>query len=183
METLVLLSGGIDSSACVNHYVQLSHQVRALFIDYGHPANGIEYRSAQKIADYYHVPLDLAVFQGTANLGAGEIQGRNAFLLLAAILYYPGFSGLLSIGVHAGTAYYDCTPEFISDIERIILRYTDGRLRLDAPFIDWDKASIYEYCRISSVPTRLTYSCEAGTLPPCGKCNSCLDREVLGDVR
>jgi 7-cyano-7-deazaguanine synthase in queuosine biosynthesis len=37
-EVLVLLSGGIDSAACLDFYKELGRPPCALFVDYGHPA-------------------------------------------------------------------------------------------------------------------------------------------------
>lgn len=38
LEVLVLLSGGIDSTACLDFYLQLGRPSCALFVDYGQPA-------------------------------------------------------------------------------------------------------------------------------------------------
>ena len=61
----------------------------------------------------------------------------------------------------------------------IIDVYTDGEVKIDAPFLTWEKPAIYTYCIDKGIPIKLTYSCEAGTSPPCGKCTSCRDREAL----
>lgn len=41
---IVLASGGVDSTACLFYYREAGHDVEALFIDYGHPANPIEHK-------------------------------------------------------------------------------------------------------------------------------------------
>lgn len=46
MEALVLLSGGIDSAACVAFYRRLGNDVAAVFVDYGQPVREQEERSA-----------------------------------------------------------------------------------------------------------------------------------------
>lgn len=180
---VVLLSGGIDSAACVRYYLDLGFQLRGLFINYGQSARDNEGESAVKIANYYGIPLDRFSLSPAKHFGPGEIRGRNAFLIIAAFLFYPKFKGILSIGIHSGTPYYDCSQQFISDITTIIDAYAGGEVRIDAPFLAWDKSIIYAYCKEKGVPIHLTYSCESGTDPPCGKCLSCKDREALDACR
>ena len=177
--SIVLLSGGIDSAACVHYYLDLNFEVYGFFVDYSQSALDNERRSAVRIAAHYGIKLDQAPFSATKHYGPGEIRGRNAVLILPALLYYPRLRGIISLGIHSGTPYYDCSPPFIRDITPIIDAYTDGEVKIDAPFLTWEKSAIYTYCIDKGIPIKLTYSCEAGTSPPCGKCTSCRDREAL----
>lgn len=178
LTAVVLLSGGIDSAACVRYYLDLGFQLTGLFIDYGQSARDNEGESAIQVANYYAIPLDRVSLSPINHFGPGEIRGRNAFLIIAALLFYPQFKGILSLGIHSGTPYYDCSQQFISDIATIIDAYAGGEIRIDVPFLDWDKSMIYTYCKEKGVPFHLTYSCEAGMSPPCGECRSCKDREI-----
>jgi 7-cyano-7-deazaguanine synthase len=54
---LVLLSGGIDSAACLDFYLDLGRTPCALFVDYGQLAARAELRAALAVADYYSVPI------------------------------------------------------------------------------------------------------------------------------
>jgi len=103
--SIVLLSGGVDSAACINYYLDLDFEVNGLFLDYGQRAHNNERQSAEQIAAYYGIKLDQAPFSATKHYGPGEIRGRNAFLILAALLYYPRLKGIISIGIHSGTPY------------------------------------------------------------------------------
>lgn len=183
LTAIVLLSGGIDSAACVRYYFDLGFRLSGLFIDYGQRARGNEGKSAVQVANHYDIPLDKLSLSPVKHLGPGEIRGRNAFLIIAALTFYPRFKGILSLGIHSGTPYYDCSQKFMSDITTIIDAYAGGEVRIDAPFLTWDKSTVYAYCREKDVPIQLTYSCESGTDPPCGKCLSCKDREVLSVSR
>ncbi len=180
LNTVVLLSGGMDSTACLEYYLELGHHIRAIFVDYGHPANPIEYFHAQRIAQHYGLSLDRANFTGPKGLGPGEIQGRNAFFIFSALLYYQHLKGLVALGIHAGTRYYDCSPSFFSQIGLIVASYTNGQVQVDAPFLQWDKQQIWAYCKEHGVALDLTYSCEKGEAIPCGLCLSCRDRSRLG---
>ena len=46
MQAIVLLSGGIDSMACIHFYLNQGYSIEALFCDYGQPASVREMESA-----------------------------------------------------------------------------------------------------------------------------------------
>lgn len=178
-EVMVLASGGIDSTACIHYYLSLDFRVKAFFVNYGQASFDHECKSVQKIASYYEIELSSATCHFPNPFSSGEIIGRNGFLVLTAIMANPNFKGLMSLGIHSGTPYYDCTPNFVSDMNRIVESYTDGQVKLDTPFLSWKKRMVYEYCNNEGIPVHLTYSCEGNGIEPCGKCLSCLDRRIL----
>lgn len=176
---LILLSGGIDSTACVDFYQRQRLDVNALFIDYGQPAQLNELHAARRVAKHFEVPLRIIRCTGVTQKAAGLIVGRNALLTLWGMTEFHRQAGLVVLGIHSGTPYYDCSPPFISSMQSVADGYSAGRLRVAAPFLLWTKRQIWDYCIENRVPTRLTYSCEAGARPACGTCESCRDREVL----
>jgi len=177
---IVLSSGGIDSTACLFYYRELDYNVEALFIDYGHPANPVEHQHIGLLCDRYGIPLSRLKLSGAAKGGQWEIRGRNAFFIVAALIARPAFTGILSLGIHSGSPYYDCGQRFTQLMRNLVTDYTGGTVRLDLPLTDMDKAGIVGFSRSHKVPLELTYSCQVGSLPPCGKCPSCKDRFVLG---
>ena len=176
---LVLLSGGLDSAACVLACKQNGLDVSGLFIDYGHRAAAPESAAAHRIAEHYNVPLLIAHFKGLSTSDPGFVQGRNGFLLQAALMLFPHDNGLIAIGIHAGTTYRDCTPGFVDAIQNIFDIYSSGSIRVFAPFLTWHKQDIYNFSAEYSVPVALTYSCESGSTVPCGDCLSCKDMESI----
>jgi len=178
-EALVLLSGGIDSAACVVFYKQLGHGVAGIFVDYGQPARAQEEKSADSIAAHYNIPLTKIRCAGPQTNYAGEIAGRNALLVFAALLFRPIEPGIIALGVHHGTAYYDCSESFTADLARIISGYTNGKVALGVPFLNWDKPMIVQFAGENKMPFELTWSCEVGPATACGKCLSCRDRGKL----
>lgn len=175
----VLLSGGLDSAACTCFFSERGHPTKALFLDYGQPAAPQELAASSAIARHFGTPLTAIRCEGACPKGTGLIAGRNAFLLLAALLETGVDARIISIGVHAGTVYSDCSDQFLAGIQVIFDTYTDGRARVSAPFVRWQKADIWEYANAHGVPVNLTYSCERGGEAPCGRCRSCRDLEVL----
>ena len=179
MDVWVLMSGGIDSTACAHYFIERGDKVAGIFVDYGQLAASPERQAAQRVASYLGLPLSLFAFQGGERFDTGEITGRNAFLIFAGLMGVRPKAGALSLGVHAGTAYYDCGPGFIDRVGQVVSDYSGGKLALHCPFLHQDKAFVYDYARTKGVPLHLTYSCELGTVPPCGECLSCKDRNAL----
>jgi len=180
LEALVLMSGGIDSAACAHLLTEQGAAVRGVFIDYGQAAAKCERHAAKALSAHLALPLATYKISGAPSYETGELVGRNAFLIFAAIFLARPRSGLIGIGVHAGTSYYDCSPPFIEAMERLVAEPTDGGLVLVAPFLAWSKSDIHQYYVSAGLPIGLTYSCELGTVPPCGECASCRDRRSLG---
>lgn len=176
MKAYVLLSGGIDSMSCVNFYKTLGYEVECIFCDYGQPASIPEKQASKKIAAYFEVPYETIEVRNINIPQCGEICGRNALLVWTAFSKIGFGTYKIVLGTHAGTEYPDCSSHFIDATNRVFDVYTNGTVILEAPFINWQKADIVAYCRTNSLPYYYTYSCEMGSVPPCGRCLSCLDR-------
>ncbi len=179
-ESLVLMSGGMDSAACIHYYLESGFHVQGLFMDYGQLAGKHERQSAAKIAQHYDVLLDEVSLATGKSFGPGEVRGRNAFFIISALMARPSFIGLLALGIHGDTLYYDCGERFAGLMRDLVTDYTDGTVQLDFPFMQTDKRGVHDYCMEHHIPLALTYSCESGTFPPCKDCPSCKDRIALG---
>lgn len=180
VQVTVLMSGGIDSAACAAFLAGRGMRVSALFVDYGQLARDHEASAVAQLAEALQIKVRTAVFRGDRRLGAGELIGRNAFLLFSALFTTELSTGVLALGLHAGTPYFDCSQSFVDLIDRVVLEHTDGRVKVLAPFIQWSKRDVYEFFVQAGLPIAATYSCEQGTLPVCGLCASCRDRKALG---
>ena len=152
LRTVVLLSGGVDSAALVRYYLDQRFHMTGLFIDYGQLAMANEERAATSVASHFGITLDKARFEANQRFGPGEIRGRNAFLAVSALLVYPKLTGIVALGIHSGVSYYDCSESFAKTMDTILSEYTDGSVRFDAPFLKWDKAMVFAYCRSTNVP-------------------------------
>jgi len=176
---LVLLSGGIDSCACVSYYIAQGASVRTLFVDYGQVSAQKEYGAALEICDYYKISLDTVKLFGHKTWSGGYVPGRNSFLLHVGIMYFQYNSGIIALGIHSGPNYSDCTPEFVRIMQTSFDLYTDGCVNIGTPFVNFNKRDVWNYCKSQNVPIGLTYSCELGKEQPCGYCLSCKDLEIL----
>lgn len=178
-ECTVLLSGGLDSAACVHFYYDQGYNVSAIHLSYGQRSEKLELEAASLIAGHYGISLTTIELLGARKKPVGEVFGRNGLFILASLMETEGRSAIIAVGVHSGTNYFDCTQGFIDLMQSVVNGQCDGRVRISAPFLTWTKPEIWRYCLDRRVPVHLAYSCEAGVKPPCKKCKSCLDFEVL----
>ncbi len=176
-EAVVLLSGGVDSMLCAHLLRAQGFRIRGLFVDFGQAARNSERTAANAIARHLEIDLSVIEIRGGPDVGAGEISARNAFLISAACFCAGSRSCIVSIGVHAGTSYYDCSPAFINRIAQLAEEQSEGRVTVVAPLLTWSKTKIYEAFSAADLPLSLTYSCESGDAP-CGVCLSCKDRQA-----
>lgn len=175
---LVLMSGGIDSAACASFLKAQGYEIHGVFIDYGQAAAKQERKAATNISKHLNIPLFTYELSGQ-NFAHGELFGRNAFLILSSIFLSSYKSGLVAIGIHGGTQYFDCSTGFFVSTNKFLDEISDGSLKLIAPFLDWSKADVFDYFISCGIPINKTYSCEIGKDLPCGNCTSCKDRKKL----
>lgn len=176
---LLLLSGGMDSAACLDFLTSNSFKVTCLFVNYGQLALKYERIFAKKIAKYYDAEFKEIDISEIKIKKTGYIQGRNLLLYSVALIRAEFKKGIISSGIHKGTSYSDCSPLFHEKVQEIYDIYTDGRIRTFSPFAEWNKKDIWDYCQNRKVPLKLTYSCERGQKKQCGKCLSCKDMKHL----
>lgn len=179
----VLTSGGLDSTTCLSYYLAGGYTVRALWIDYGQAAAFAEEKAVEQVIDYYQVPLQKVCIKGIIwpKLGGEllEYQGRNLTLVSLALNTAPVEPGIIALGIHQGTTFADCTIPFREKLDDLLFFLSNGRFRLDCPFISWSKQNIADYAFSKAVPLNLLYSCERGLLPPCKECVKCRDLQMI----
>lgn len=217
MKSLVLVSGGLDSTVLL-HYVKAKYsrsidEVIALSIQYGQK-HEVEGKCAEWQCDKLDVPLYKAnlseAFKFNVNssslLAGSELeipegsyaeQGdhntayvpyRNGLFLsfAASVALQLGCEGIY-YGAHlddeVGSAYPDCTYEFVYAQEDAIVRGTGGEVILITPWVTMgmNKTDIVKMglrCGMEPIDFAHTWSCYEGKDVPCGKCGTCIDRNV-----
>ena len=175
-QCVVLMSGGIDSSATLAACQEPSISLRGMFVDYGQLAARSEWEAAQRIASHYQIEIDKVDTGISLVSDRGEFFGRNALFILTAAGSIPQRPLIVALGIHALADYYDTTPLFVKHIQRLLNGYSGGAVTLSVPFLAHTKAEVIRFARENSVPLHLTYSCERQDAPACGACPSCRDR-------
>ena len=174
---IICCGGGTDSTALIDYYLELDYTVHGVHFDYGQIALPGERQAVEALSKYYQVPILPGTLRPKLKVGPGqECKGRNALFVLFAAQFLENQQGLISLGIHAGTPYYDCSLSFVQRMQWLLDGYFDGTVVLDTPFLDFHKRDVYAYCKLHDVPVDLTYSCQRHPHTPCGVCTSCQDR-------
>lgn len=171
----VLLSGGIDSALVAALLHKEGWRTLAVWVDYGQPAAGAERVASKSLAEHYDLEWREAVVRGFVVPPEGEVHGRNDMLVATARTCTPGIN--VAIGIHAGTSYVDCSPQWVTAWNGLLDVQYAGTVTLLAPLANLNKAATLALARDCEIPLELTYSCEAG-ITPCGECLSCIDRQA-----
>ncbi len=172
---LIIASGGIDSTACINFYKNLNFDISLIFFDYNQAARKKEHDALCNISKYYKTSLKKVTIKDLGQFKNGLVLGRNAAFYFLALINFNKPNGIIASGIHYGTNYYDCSERFLSEIQIIVEQYSQGTIKIEAPFVNFTKTEIINYCQAEKVPLELTYSCELGKKQPCGKCATCKD--------
>ena len=178
-EVVVLLSGGLDSTICLASYIDQGIPTSTVHIDYGQAAAKQEFKASKEIAHFYSVPYMKLKWSGGTSKNIGLIQGRNLFLLAAALMEAPKTATTVAIAIHKGTDYVDCSKLFVDKLSEIYYLYRNNTVELSTPFLEWSKDEIWKYGEKLNIPIDLTWSCENGSSNPCDQCLSCKDRKIL----
>lgn len=115
---------------------------------------------------------------------ATYVPFRNGLFLSIAAAYadalFPGEEVKIYYGAHAddaaGQAYADCSPEFADAMNKAINIGTYGKISIERPLINLNKAEVVKKGLELKVPYELTWSCYEGGEKACGTCGTCIDR-------
>lgn len=185
-DTLVLLSGGLDSAVLL--WKERARAGLALTWDYGQPNEREERFAAGRLAQRAGVSWSLesvrihgleAMAAEPGQAGARVVPARNLVLLSHAI------NTALSLGLRRVvfgatgddySGYADCRPDFIDAMDAMGRRF--GCL-VDAPLVSLKKREIVRLGRFLGCPMELSWSCYtpvSTTRTACGTCNACVER-------
>ena len=115
---------------------------------------------------------------------ATYVPFRNGLFLSIAAAYadalFPGEEVKIYYGAHAddaaGNAYADCSPKFAEAMNKAINIGTYGKISIERPLINMNKAEVVKTGLALNVPYELTWSCYEGGEKACGTCGTCIDR-------
>jgi len=189
-DTLILLSGGMDSTLCAVLANEQGRLRRTLFIDYHQPAARQERAVAGALAhrlDVPHLTMERALVDeeviGEMTLGVGApgprvVPARNLWLIsLATAAALRTGCTYVWIGCNMTDAknYPDCRVAFIQSINTLTTNAYG--IKVEAPLLHHSKRAIHRRLLDFGIdPTTTTWSCYEPTAAgrPCGSCNACL---------
>lgn len=199
--SVVVFSGGLDSTVCLTQAVRAGERVIALSFDY-HQRHRLELERAAQIADALGVErlvveLDASQWGGSAltdpkvavpdydpgaiSIPVTYVPARNLIFLAVAVgVAEARESDAVVIGVNAVdySGYPDCRPAFVESFRRTaelaLRRGVQGDpVEVRTPLIDLTKADIVRLGVELDAPLHLTWSCYQSGPEPCGSCDSC----------
>ena len=166
--------------ACVQLLRTQGLKVTGLFVDYAQAALDYEEMAVASLSSLLALEVHKICIAGFKPSAAGEQAGRNALLLSTGLFWARNKRCVIATGIHSGSGYFDCSPQFLRTMSDLFSAQTDGMISLVTPFQHWSKRDIILYATEEKLPLLATYSCETGTVPTCGHCASCRDRKTLG---
>lgn len=200
--TVLIHSGGIDSTVLLGKLLAEGREVFALSVDYGQ-RHRRELEAAKAIGDFYkikHQVADLralsplfganaltdakvAVPEGhyeEASMKATVVPNRNMLLISVATAWAISLrASSVAYGAHGGdhAIYPDCRPAFAEALDKAMCLADWHEVSLERPFVGMDKAAIVKLGASLKVPLELTWSCYVGGAKHCGKCGTCVERK------
>lgn len=184
MKTVVLLSGGLDSTVLLAALLADGDVCHALSVHYGQ-RHRIELESAAAIAYHYDVPhteieLPSTIFASAKSSQVGDyevvphghyaedsmkttiVPNRNMLLMATAGAFALSQNAeRIAYAAHAGdhAIYPDCRPQFVAAMQRAFELCDWKKLILFTPFLVNSKADIVTLGNYHHVPFEKTWSC------------------------
>lgn len=203
MRSILLLSGGVDSTVLAYKLAGEGHRLHCVAFRYGQRAAEREIAAARRTAAVLHAhftearldgALGRSALTGDSAVPAASVEDREAtepavvpcrnfvFLTSAASLAVASCVRAIYFGANAGdaTSFDDCGERFLHTIGSPLSVVAPG-VSVVAPFVRMAKAEIVALGDSLGVPWRDAYSCYAGLAEACGSCGACLSRaEAFG---
>lgn len=199
--TVLIYSGGMDSTTLLYFLLAREYEVKALGVNYGQ-RHVKELEAACAVCERLEVDFQVAdlsrlqpLLQGSSlttpemevpegyytdeSMKQTVVPNRNMLLLSTAIAWAIRLDfESVAYAAHAGdhAIYPDCRPEFVQAMSGAAERAHYRPIRLHSPFIHMTKAEIAKTGHKLNVPFELTWSCYKGEELHCGRCGTCTER-------
>ena len=202
IDSVVVISGGMDSIVMLADVLGKGKSVEGLSFDYGSKHNRREIpmaRSACENRGVIHRTIKLSFIDElftSSLLKSGEdipdgaydkpnmkstvVPFRNGIMLSIAVGFAESMDAReVLLGSHAGDhfIYPDCRPGFNDAFSRAANLGTDGKVDVRFPFANWDKRDIGDLGRKLGVDFTRTWTCYKGGETHCGTCGACVERK------
>lgn len=181
--TVLLLSGGLDSVTLLYDLVHQKCNVHCLLAWYGqrHERELQFARRHVRTLALQSTEIVLPQLRGSAltdNSGSVVVPMRNATFIafgvnLAAALHADSVT--LACNQDDQAAFPDCRMDFLSAMNRAV-EYSGLSVEVCYPYSDKTKREIVERARQIGAPYRDSWSCYAGGESECGVCLACKKR-------
>lgn len=193
---VLLVSGGLDSTALAYWLRDQAVAFLPLFIDYGQHCAATERKAlgdvlpeaifgtceVVNVRDVYAGCPSRLITQPDLwmdNVTADDLYlpYRNLLLLTIAAAYAQarGISEVYAAFINSNHAKeIDCSALFFDRLAGILTEY--GSVQVRMPFREFPKSKVAQIGLSLGAPIAQTFSCQAASTVPCGACPNCIDR-------
>ena len=200
-KTVLIYSGGIDSTVLLYDLLNSGHDVQALSVNYGQ-RHGKELDCAKSLCKQLNVEHHVAdltalnpLLSGSSltsphvqvpeghyedeSMKATVVPNRNMILLSIATGWAMSTgASSVSYAAHSGdrAIYPDCREEFADAMNSVMEIAGWDKVSLNRPFSSLTKADIVKLGDELGVPFDQTWTCYKGGQVHCGVCGTCVER-------
>lgn len=195
-KSIILLSGGLDSTVSATIAKQRTRPLFALTFDYGQRAARMEIQASQAIGKALSIPhktvkvpfyrtfKNIPLLRSRKKLDAQRLNrlrdiwvpNRNGLFINIAACYAEYHNvDLIVTGFNREEAeqFPDNTAQFIAAINHALMFSTLRNVKVVSFVSDYTKAQIYRLGLRYKAPLEHIYSCYLGRTKMCGTCASC----------
>lgn len=195
-DTLLLASGGLDSTVLAYKLLADGKKIMPVFLNYGQHFADTEFDTLvdvlpPKLLPHIKVINIIDIFKNSnsrmikePDLWLDDVSANDLYLPYRNLLFLSiassiaqtfGINKVYSAFINSNHAKeIDCSKEFFDELSGMLSEY--GTIRTEMPFREFSKADVIKLGIDLDVPIAKTYSCQASSTTPCGVCPNCVDR-------
>lgn len=204
VDSVIIVSGGMDSVTLLHHLVKTEHRQPAVIsFRYGQKHDREITCAVENVALLHcaeHRIVDLSPFQNffassalvsddvaipdinsvqSGSQPVTYVPNRNMIFLALAAAYAENL-GVTEVYYGAQRqrlySYWDITAEFVERLSAVYALNPKTPIQIKAPFVDYGKTDILRVGLKLGVDYAKTWSCYAGGEVACGTCPTCAER-------
>ena len=204
MKSIVLFSGGLDSTTCLYSELKKGNSPCVLLFDYGQRhAKELDFAKSTVarldldsfvvsfrlpwtrdalVNKFYDIPERHLNQISEYNIPNTYVPYRNTIFLSYGYSYAESIGAdFIVIGANAVdySGYPDCRSEYLKSMEQTMQLggQSSNKISIHAPLLRLSKKEIIQFAINLTVPLDCTWSCYRGDQVPCEKCDSCVLRQ------